>query len=186
MDKLIIFLAGAGIGGFLVWQFTKEYYQRLADEEIESVLNRDRFKSEEPEPEKEDPDVSFKVYKALTENYTKPPITDYAAKYEEKEEPDEEDEKLEEAHPLDDYEDQPYVIKPEEFGELEEYDKISLTYYADGFLVDGDDIIDNVEAVVGPDALDSIGLYEDDCVHVRNDKYGTDYEILLSEMNFRE
>ena len=33
----------------------------------------------------------------------------------------------------------PYVISPEEFGEVEEYEKISLTYYADEVLADEND-----------------------------------------------
>lgn len=75
--------------------------------------------------------------------------------------------------------DKPYVIPPEEFGEMESYVPESLTYYADGVLADEDDkIIDDVEDVVGADFYKHFGEYEDDSVFVRNDSKKHDYEIL--------
>ena len=73
----------------------------------------------------------------------------------------------------------PYVIPPEEFGEIDEYDTESLTYYQDGVLADSDDIIiDDVDDMVGEDSLTHFGEYEDDSVFVRNDAHRCDYEIL--------
>lgn len=74
----------------------------------------------------------------------------------------------------------PYVIAPEEFGEMDDYETVSLTYYSDGVLTDDfDNEIEDVEGMVGEDSLDHFGEYEDDSVFVRNDRYKTDYEILL-------
>ena len=184
MNKTLIFLLGAITGGGTVWYFTKEYYRRLADQEIDSVLGADRYekKKEEAPAEKKNDKKDVKTrheYEELTRNYTKPPVTAYAEKYAHEEE-------LATEHPIDDEEEDPYVISPQEFGDLDDYDKISLTYYADGYLVDGETVIDNVDEVVGPDALDSFGEYEDDSVYVRNDRLKTDYEILLNETNFIE
>ena len=185
MDKFIIFVFGAGIGGLGTWLLIKEYYHRLADQEIESVISRfeDRnsAKNEEPKKDKQE-EQDKRIYMKLAQNYNKPNIIDYAAKYN-----DENVDYTATEHPEDDDEETPYVISPTEFGELDDYDKITLTYYADGYLVEGDDgIIDDVEAVVGPDALDSFGEYEEDAVYVRNDQHKADYEILQSEMNYRE
>lgn len=73
----------------------------------------------------------------------------------------------------------PYVISPDEFGEYDDYEKISLTYFDDGYLTDDCNVlVDDVEGTVGSVSLAHIGEYEDDAVHVRNDVLKVDYEIL--------
>lgn len=75
--------------------------------------------------------------------------------------------------------DKPYVIPPEEFGEMEGYVQSSLTYYADRVLTDEDDnVIDDVDGIVGADFYKHFGEYEEDSVFVRNDGKKHDYEIL--------
>ena len=77
---------------------------------------------------------------------------------------------------------EPYVISPEQFGENEDYERISLTYYADQVLVDeNDEMIEDVEEMVGFESLNHFGEYEDDSVFVRNDAKKCDYEILLDQ-----
>lgn len=84
-------------------------------------------------------------------------------------------------------ENKPYVISPDEFGEFEDYDTISLTYYADQVLVDdGGDKIEDVDDVVGMESLTRFGEYEDDSVFVRNDRLRCDYEILMDERTYSE
>ena len=81
----------------------------------------------------------------------------------------------------------PYVIPPEQFGDDENYDQISLTYYADGVLADeNDEVIDDVEETVGIESLNHFGEYEDDSVFVRNDTRKCDYEILLDQRTYSE
>lgn len=81
--------------------------------------------------------------------------------------------------------DEPYTITPDEFGDREGYQQISLTYYADGILADEDDrIIEDIEGEVGSDNLEKIGEYEDDAVFIRNDLYRCDYEVLLDHRNY--
>ena len=61
---------------------------------------------------------------------------------------------------------------------IEDYERISLIYYADRVLTDDDDeIIDNAEEVVGTDFASHFGEYEDHYVYIRNDKFKCDYEI---------
>ena len=84
---------------------------------------------------------------------------------------------------------EPYVITPEEFDPLDDspeaYEKITLTYYADDILADdGDIVVDDVEFVIGSEALESFGEYEEDAVYVRNDKLKTEYEIVRDERNY--
>lgn len=81
----------------------------------------------------------------------------------------------------------PYVISPDEFDTIE-YDTVNLTYYADGVLVNDsdDEVIEDVEDLVGPDALDSFGEYEEDSVFVRDDALGIDYEICKDTRTYVE
>jgi len=73
----------------------------------------------------------------------------------------------------------PYVIAPEEFGDLDSYEKISLAYFADGILAnENDEQVDDIDDLVGCESLEHFGEYEDDSVFVRNDKLKSYYEIL--------
>lgn len=72
----------------------------------------------------------------------------------------------------------PYVIKPEEFGDIEGYGTISLSYYANGILADeNDEIVDSPEDTVGVDFMNHFGEYANDIVYIRNDAKWCDYEI---------
>ncbi len=77
----------------------------------------------------------------------------------------------------------PYVIAPEEFGENEDYEKISLTYFSkDGIVTDeNDEVVKDAGEVLGDDFADHFGEYEDDSIHIRNDKTGCDYEVLYDD-----
>ena len=75
--------------------------------------------------------------------------------------------------------DGPFVISPDEFGEDPNYQTVSLTLYEDGVLTDDyDDIVVDVDDLVGEDSLTHFGEYEDDSVFVRNESMQTDFEIL--------
>ena len=84
--------------------------------------------------------------------------------------------------------DEPYMITAEDFAELDDYNTVSLYYYADGVLADEDDnIIDDIEDTVGEAALGR--MFDDvhiDSLYVRNDVRKTDYEILRDLDNFSD
>ncbi len=81
----------------------------------------------------------------------------------------------------------PHIITPEEFGEIEDYDTISLTLYSDGVVADdADKPIEDVDEVIGKESLDHFGEYEDDSVFVRNDKLKCDYEVLIDERQYAQ
>ena len=83
--------------------------------------------------------------------------------------------------------DKPYVIAPEEFGEMDGYNTISLTYYADNVLADDiDELVEDVDETVGLDSLNHFGEYEDDSVFVRNDRLRSDYEILRDNRTYED
>ena len=83
--------------------------------------------------------------------------------------------------------DDPFVIDPSEFGENPEYDTETLTYFADGVLVDDvDDVIDEPDIVVGLENLKVFEEFGATTAYVRNDIYKTDYEIIRDDWNYSD
>ena len=83
--------------------------------------------------------------------------------------------------------DDPFVIDPSEFGEIPEYDTETLTYFADGVLVDDvDDVIEEPDIVVGLENLKVFEEFGATTVYVRNDIYKTDYEIIRDDWNYSD
>lgn len=171
---LFIFAIGAAIGSVVTWKFVKDKYERIAQEEIESV--KEVFSSREEALKKTE---EVKKEEELKEASDKLNNLGYKTSYSEFSE----SKRKEDAQV-----DKPYVISPDEFGELYDYDQISLRYYSDGVLVDDadDEIVDNIEEIVGFDSLNHFGEYEDDSVFVRNDRLKVDYEILLDLGTYEE
>lgn len=78
-----------------------------------------------------------------------------------------------------------YIITPEEYASREGYEAESLYYYKNGVLTDEDDnVIPNMEEMVGEDAVNHFGEYEEDVIHIRNDDLETDYEIQYVDEDF--
>lgn len=187
--KLFIFAAGALVGSLFTWSYTKKYYEKIADDEIESM--KEWLKRRVEEQDKKSEDRFAKPVETPNSPSAKPDLMEYAAKvkglgyytdYSRKTEETEPEEETEEVDILD----EPYVIKPEIFGE-EGYEEVSLTHYADGVLTDEqDNPIEDVDGMVGADYAEHFGEYEDDSVFVRNDRLCTDFEILADQRNFSD
>ena len=185
MNKTInfmIFVLGVTVGSVVTWRYVKKKYEQIAQDEIDSV--KEAFSKREVDFT-EDTEVRIKADNAKE----KPNIVEYAAWLRERGYTNYSDmaadEKPEEVKEEPMSVDKPYVISPEEFGNLDDYEMISLTYYADQILADDNDVIvDDVEDIVGFDSLNSFGEYEDDSVFVRNDRLKCDYEILLDQREY--
>ena len=164
LSNIIVFTAGAVVGSLVAWKLTKDKYDRLVREEIESVkeaFGRTPDPTAMPEPENEPEEKKPTTYEQYKDS-----IFEFG--YDETSATIEDDNCI-------------HVIAPEEFGDLEDegYAKVSLTYYVDELLADFyDNIVDDVEHTVGKDFASHFGEYEDDSVFVRNDNKKIDYEIL--------
>ena len=170
--------------------YTKKKYEQIAQEEIDSVKEvlTEQLKKLKNDISEQPPNAQHVNEKLSEMAKNKPNLTEYAAKVHEngytnysdvtkQETSDKEDETVEKA----------YVISPDEFGEFEDYEKISLTYYADQVLADNnDDLVDDIENVVGFDSFNHFGEYEEDSVFVRNDWLKCDYEILADPRNYHD
>jgi hypothetical protein len=162
----VSFAAGGAVGFVAANKLMKDKYEQLVQDEIDSV--KAAFRKEHPLPDKKPPKPTEKERKAYSQ---------YAANlgYTEEKKP----------APIQ----APHVISPDEFGDQDGYDEISLTYYSDGTVTDDNDRAmdeDEIEETIGMDSLTHFGEYEDDSVFVRNDRLKVDYEILMDQRSYAD
>lgn len=189
LNSAFIFAVGAAIGSAVTWKIVKTRYERIAQEEIDSV--KASFSDRQSEPAEGDTESETMRYlKDVAEPFAEGlaeglmgdqlSIKDYAEKLQDMQYVDyssnskssiEPKKKEEEIAPT------PYVIEPEMFGE--DYKCVYLTYYADGVLTydDTEEIVEDASSIVGDNFSQHFGDYESDIVHIRNDEERCDYEI---------
>ena len=193
MHKALYFAFGVAVGAGASWYFWKEYHRKRSDEEIQSV--KEAFapkKAEEEKNEKKEPQMTAEQIAYGKERQSK--LQDYRALiresgYQTRTSPKDllEDDPDEQA-PGDGVT-KPYVIKPEEFDTLDDYDAVCYTYYADGVLVDEDEDpleIPEIAMSIGLDFASHFGDYDEDSVHIRNDLRHIDYEIIRDLRRYRD
>lgn len=173
LNKVLWLTAGAVIGAAVASKYFKTKYERIAQEEIDSVKRAfsESRQSESDDAEEiietvsePDPDATVEAYEQLIIEQGYSADGSDTAKSSRKEVKGVS---------------KPRVISPAEFDTLDDYEVYSLTYYADGVLTDEqNNPVEDIEALVGRDSLTHFGEYEDDSVHVRNDAMMCDFEIL--------
>lgn len=157
----LAFSFGAVAGAYVAYKGLDTRYQKRLEQELEDAreARREFFRKKTVKPEeRENTDIPIKPEKEEMKNDLQEKINElgYGAA-----------------------QDSPYTISPAEFGEFEDYEVITLTYFADGVLTDEDcQPLDDAEEIVGDDYMDHFGEYEDDSVYIRNDERRCDYEIL--------
>lgn len=201
MKKLIIFLAfgvAAGVAGYKIgYSKSKKKYESLADEEVSSVKAKliehyEKKSKELPNPKnssKNEPIDSEQPSKKGSK-VIKTKSIDYGKRYRTGSDPERipgkpDDEivhlKKEEVDTT-----KPYIITAEEFNDSEN-ECVSMFYTADKVLTDDDyNQINNIGIVGGHPILDQMGLYDADCLYVRDEAKGIDYEILLEERSYNK
>lgn len=182
MKNVIAFVLGGTVGSLITWKLLEKKYKQIADEEINAV--REHYRGREKLAEQLDTADNI-TYRSTTgsdgiieeekTNYNKL-VTDlgYVS---------------DDATLIVDHGEEgvaPYVISPEEYGDMPGYDTESWAYYADGIVANDDyEIMDDLENIIG-DGLMHFGEYEDDSVCVRNENLKCDYEILKHDKTFEE
>ena len=189
--NVLMFAVGAAVGSAVTWKIVKDRYERIVREELDSIKevfgdtqedNREQVESEDDEyddgfaqtvthinwdeledlDEEDDEDATHE-YSKLASNYTN------------------------EKGGAEGVDRAPYVISPYDFGELDEYSQVELTYYADGVLEDEDhNIVHDADDLIGSDSLYTFGEYEDDAVFVRNEWLQADFQILKDYRTYEE
>ena len=161
----IAFSLGAAVGAAVSWRILKPTYERIANEEIESVKE---YYSNKYASDDEHEDSNESAYEEALKKYN----TESTARESEKEEDDSM---------------KPHVISPDEFAEIEDYETTSLYYFSDEILTHlNGEVVEDVEALVGADFSEHFGEDEDDSVFVRNDRLKCDFEILRDSTRYSD
>lgn len=164
MKGTLYFLLGVATGSIVTKVLIKAQYKDMAEKEIKSVIDCFKSKKNKDDAQEKTECSSGPEYNDIIRN------NNYSNT--------EKDKKVK---------DKPYIIDPDEYGEFEEYEKIILTHYSDNVLADElDDVIDDVDSVVGLGYERHFGEYEADTVYVRNDAKKCDYEILYDRRRYRD
>ena len=193
ISKLFMFAVGATIGSFSAWFYAKKRYEKIANDEIRSMreyfrrrekeLLEDDETEGEPDSSEEGNDSSEKENdKDIYSNIIKESGYVRYSKSSNRDDSEEKDEK-------DNVDVEPYVIRPDLFDTLDDYESMTLTYYADGVLADMFDVpIDNPDTLVGTDFVDCFNADEvdGDVVYVRNERKKTDFEIIEDLRNYSD
>ena len=178
----LLFIAGAASASFITYKVVEKKFKDIADEEIASVKAVCERKLKKMEVKnideiKDEMEKNVAPIDVITKNNPYGSLVNdlgYSNNKKEEEKDMVEDVNVE-------------VIPPEDFGEYG-YKCESLTYYnIDKVLTfDNDEKITDVDKIIGPDALNTFGEYEDDSVFVRNHDMKTDFEILLDSRSYSD
>lgn len=169
---LLSFAVGAVAGSAASYFVLKKKFEKITQEEIDSVKEKFSYKfAEKPEKAEveekseaaEEKEEDVKTYNDIlkSNNYGNEEVVKEQPSY-------------------------IRIISPVELGEDEYYSVVGLTYYADNVLADEEGNIVDVAETVGAYALTQFGEYDENAVHVRNTKTETDYEVLLDERDYSE
>ena len=179
MKGLLIFAAGLAVGAVAGALVVKNKVLADAKAEIEEV--RDYYRSQRGEVNREE------VEEVVEETIDR--VQDMIKEHDNKKEHINYNKLVQNYNPsknVVEYDD-PFIIDPSEFGENDDYDTMTLTYFADGVLVDDvDDIVEEPDIVVGLENLKVFEEYGASSVYVRNDIYKTDYEIIRDDWNYSD
>ena len=184
--NVLAFTTGAILGSVVTWKIVSDRYEKLVQAEIESI--KTAFSEHPPACQEQDSEQEDEEEDASG--------TSRQINWSELEDLDDEDTEYEPDYEMREYANlvsnytseeggaikvtkAPYVIAPYDYGELDGYHTVELTYYMDNILEDDEyNIITDAEELIGRDSLNTFGEYEDDAVFVRNEHLRTDFQIL--------
>lgn len=187
----LYFVAGAAVGALGAWYFAKKKYEKIAQDEIQSVTDAFSERLDKLARNSMDDPSIRPTPEELEREATKPGdrnIIDYAAvlskqgytDYTKFSKDEEDPTETEDSEISVDTAAGPVIICPDDYGEIPEYEQLSWIYFADHVLTDDDySLITNYEKWIGDGALQHFGEYEDDAIHVRNDKLKCYIEVVI-------
>lgn len=177
----VIFAIGAAVGSVASMKYFKTKYERIADEEIESVKksitqlvkNSDilnKKSDSNPKNNLNGASDNTKGKETLNKVVNKLDYTSFSKSVSQEEAKDDKPEG-----------DLPYIIPPEQVGE-DDYECNTYTLYSDGVLTDELNGVveeEDLAYLIGSrDVFKHIDDYGNGAVYVRNDFLGTDFEII--------
>lgn len=177
MKNILSFICGGAIGAAVTWKILDEHYKNIANEEIESVIERFNKRKEEIENKDKNNDEYHTILKNaeyMTNDDIQPETTSNETTDDNNERKNKKGKNKK---------DQIYVIDIDDFGAIDEYATKTWMQYADGVLADEfDNVVETPSMFLG-EALTSMND-EDDSIYVRNDILKCDYEVIKSEKSY--
>lgn len=191
----IIFVVGAVVGAAGAWFFTKKYYQKKADEEIESVkvsfkkLQEDAQKRANAAKNKPDISVVVEALNKSAEKENGPTVVNYSGFTEEQEAEEEisRDELL--PKPLEPNVDRskPYLINRLPYSDEDpDYTQITVMYYADGTYADMQGRQMEIEEYIGTNLMGYVEETDKEEIFIRNEDLGIDIDICKDARSYEE
>lgn len=198
IKNLLIFAAGAVVGGIVTWRIAKKTYEKIIADETEAAKKSAQDEIDIYKTQLED---KIDNYVKETSNSASEESENDDDEYEEVEEPEEDEDEDEDyyAEPRYRYNSYlneleyfkgkertdeigqinvPYIINESDVGDKMDYDLIHLTFYADHILTDDANLpIKDIDEIVGPEALKCFLNEFVNIVYVRNERLGCDFEI---------
>ena len=191
--SFIMFTTGAAIGSLVTWKVIKTKYERLAQEEIDSVkeefsrLSKIRKESNDRQNEDENAEAGDIEWND-TDRDDLVEYNNITSRYRSSSDDDETDEEGDEWSEGEvPYINGPYVISPDDFSSSPPgYSAQPLDYFADGILADGWGVKLDIEETIGEESLEHFGEYADDLLYVRNERKEIDYEVTKDPRTYAE
>ena len=191
--SFIMFATGAAIGSLVTWKVIKTKYERLAQEEIDSVkeefsrLSKIRKESNDRQNEDENAEAGGIEWNDTDQD----DLVEYnniTSRYRSSSDDDETDEEGDEWSEGEvPYINGPYAISPDDFSSSPPgYSAQPLDYFADGILADGWGVKLDIEETIGEESLEHFGEYADDLLYVRNERKEIDYEVTKDPRTYAE
>ena len=202
--NVLLVTTGAAIGSVVTWKVITTKYEKIIQEEIDSVkeeyknlyANNKKTSDNMEQDEDESHDINeedFDNEEDIFEPVTEAEVFEYhniSSRYRSSadiEEDDAEEEggigEMDEAP----YINGPYVISPDDFRcSPPGYNAQALDYFSDGILADSWGARLNIEETIGEDSLKHFGEYADDIVYVRNERLEVDYEVTCDPRTYDE
>lgn len=185
IKTILIFLSGLAVGGAAGVLATKRYFMDKAQTEIDETREYYRSQLRDFEEEMTAPDIPDLFIDDIPDKEEKvddkvPVGNDYKAII---------DNLNNGKYSYDKAADGPIIdsISPDEFADNLVYDKVTLTYFSDGTMINEDeDYVVDYARFVGDDIEKKFGEYEEDVAYIRNKNFGIDYEVLYDNRRFNE
>lgn len=166
-----------GISGFLLADhILKEKYEKRVEEEVESVKSSLRKYRTDPKEEASEEEVEAvkQEYEELVDNLGYDTISD---------------EMIEEVPEPDTNEVNHMIISEEQFGQIEDYETITLLYLQDGVMVDDDyDRMsdEEIQWAIGDVDLKAFAKSDAESMYIRNNRIKVYYEIVKDDQTYAE
>lgn len=170
LKDVAIFATGIGLGYFVAYKSLKKQYE----EKFQNELHKNKTSSEDNVKEDGLHDAKEEEVSSVVDIYN-PNSTDSKTNYSDYY--DKEDDEV--------TNEDPYTIEYEDYIYDADHENISFTLYSDGTLTDElDELVEFAEEKIGKSNLINFIESDEDEIYIRNEKYGTDYEITKANVPF--